>query len=69
LVSASIGVAALIPSGDLVAEQLIHLADRALYDAKRNGRNQVCQNSIGCLGLVDSVGTGFHQAALCPSLE
>jgi diguanylate cyclase (GGDEF)-like protein len=67
LVSASIGVAALMPSGDMVAEELIHLADRALYDAKGNGRNQVGPISVGRLCLVDSVVTGFRQGAYAPA--
>ena len=67
LVSASIGVAALIPTGDMVAEELIHLADRALYDAKGNGRNQVCQISSGRLGLVDSVVADFRQGVHAPA--
>jgi diguanylate cyclase (GGDEF)-like protein len=40
-VSVSIGVAACVPSGDRTAESLIHLADRALYDAKHDGRDRV----------------------------
>ena len=66
-VSISIGVAALIPSGDMVAEELINIADRALYDAKRNGRDQVCQIYNARLGLVDSVVTGFRQGAYAPA--
>jgi len=66
LVSVSIGITALIPSGDMAAEELIHSADRALYDAKRNGRDQICQISSGRLGLVDSVVTGFRQGAYAP---
>jgi diguanylate cyclase (GGDEF)-like protein len=37
----SIGVAAW-PSGNLSWEQVIHLADEALYEAKQSGRNRVC---------------------------
>jgi diguanylate cyclase (GGDEF)-like protein len=65
-VSVSIGIAALIPSGDMVAEELIHIADRALYDAKRNGRDQVCQIFSTRLGLVDRVVTGFRHGAYAP---
>jgi diguanylate cyclase (GGDEF)-like protein len=41
IVTVSIGVAAFLPSAHITAEQLIQAADAALYEAKRNGRNQV----------------------------
>ncbi|CDG84522.1 diguanylate cyclase [Janthinobacterium agaricidamnosum] len=41
IVTMSIGVARIVPSPSSSVEQLIHLADQALYAAKRNGRNQV----------------------------
>ena len=47
LVSVSIGIAAVMPSGDMVAEELLHLADGALYDAKRNGRDRVSAIAAG----------------------
>lgn len=42
MVSVSIGVAAIIPANGTIAEQLLKSSDAALYEAKRNGRNQVC---------------------------
>lgn len=41
VVSISIGVATLTPLADLTATYLVELADRGLYLAKQNGRNQV----------------------------
>jgi diguanylate cyclase (GGDEF)-like protein len=40
-VTVSIGVATLMPSGDLSPSQLIKLADTALYESKAAGRNRV----------------------------
>ena len=37
----SLGVSCLIPKSDALVEDLIHLADQALYQAKANGRNCV----------------------------
>ncbi len=39
-VTLSLGVATLVPDKDNSAEQLVLLADEALYEAKENGRNQ-----------------------------
>ncbi len=39
--SLSAGIASSVPCADTTAEQLILAADRALYDAKRAGRNRV----------------------------
>jgi diguanylate cyclase (GGDEF)-like protein len=41
LVSVSVGVASAVPAGDDTPRDLIKLADQALYEAKRNGRNRV----------------------------
>jgi diguanylate cyclase (GGDEF)-like protein len=40
-VTVSVGVAALIPSGDASPDQLVAAADRAMYEAKTGGRDRV----------------------------
>jgi two-component system, chemotaxis family, response regulator WspR len=42
IVSISMGVATLTPRVDMAPTDLVELADRGLYLAKQNGRNQVC---------------------------
>jgi diguanylate cyclase (GGDEF)-like protein len=44
-VTLSIGIASLVPTPALAAEELIHLADRYLYIAKQQGRNQIIFSS------------------------
>jgi diguanylate cyclase (GGDEF)-like protein/PAS domain S-box-containing protein len=39
-VTLSLGVATMIPEGDISADDLVAMADEALYEAKENGRNQ-----------------------------
>jgi diguanylate cyclase (GGDEF)-like protein/PAS domain S-box-containing protein len=50
-VTVSLGVACHDPKMPCTAEELLELADRALYDAKRAGRNQVCWVMSGGLPL------------------
>lgn len=40
-VTVSIGVATVVPKHNHDPKHLINIADKALYQAKRNGRNQV----------------------------
>ncbi len=42
-VTMSIGVASAVPAADSSLDALLGLADKALYDAKHNGRNRVSQ--------------------------
>ncbi len=46
-ITASLGVASFIPDSDKTAELLIDLADKALYQAKNEGRN--CTRSINLI--------------------
>ncbi len=46
LVTMSIGCATLIPETTEQPEALIQIADKALYKAKRNGRDQMCNGTI-----------------------
>lgn len=41
IVTVSIGVGAMVPPPDTVAESLVEIADVGLYRAKRSGRNRV----------------------------
>jgi diguanylate cyclase (GGDEF)-like protein len=43
LVTVSIGLASLVPGDDNSVEQLLKMADQALYQAKQQGRNRSCE--------------------------
>lgn len=45
IVTISLGIASLVPSGEINAAQLIVSADSALYQAKHQGRNRSCSYS------------------------
>lgn len=49
MVSISLGVATRVPSGQLLPERLIGLADKALYIAKKTGRDRAAQ-AVGGAG-------------------
>jgi diguanylate cyclase (GGDEF)-like protein len=42
VVTVSIGVAATTPTAEMTPYQLLAIADRQLYEAKRTGRNRIC---------------------------
>jgi diguanylate cyclase (GGDEF)-like protein len=41
IVTVSIGIVSIVPEGGLTPEQFIEMADAALYEAKRQGRNRI----------------------------
>jgi diguanylate cyclase (GGDEF)-like protein len=47
-VTVSIGISCLIPTPDVLPEQLINQADQSLYQAKQQGRNRYCVQLTPC---------------------
>ena len=47
-VTVSIGISCLIPSQDVLPEQLINCANQSLYQAKQQGRNRYCVQPMPC---------------------
>jgi diguanylate cyclase (GGDEF)-like protein/PAS domain S-box-containing protein len=64
IMTVSVGCATLAPSFGLHSVNLVELADEALYNAKRNGRNQVCNGNAVNVAGSESLDTGLAQAIL-----
>jgi diguanylate cyclase (GGDEF)-like protein/PAS domain S-box-containing protein len=62
LVTISIGCATLIPEMTAQPETLIQIADKALYEAKRNGRDQMCNGTLLCPFGESAVGDALERA-------
>ena len=51
IVTLSIGVASLVPSGSVMPQELIQMADEALYISKTKGRNTISSTELSSEGL------------------
>ncbi len=49
-VTASVGICAVTPGGQLAPDEMLRAADGALYRAKRSGRDRVCEPAEGPFG-------------------
>jgi diguanylate cyclase (GGDEF)-like protein len=55
IVTISRGVAALVPSAELQARELVRVADEMLYEAKRKGRNRTMSGPLDLPGAMTPV--------------
>jgi len=46
IVTVSLGIACVIPTGDIKPDTLIALADKAMYNAKQKGRDRYCTSVL-----------------------
>ena len=63
-VTVSIGLAHARPDFDATLDQLLRLADKAMYAAKEGGRNQVRQMRVDAAALADPPPAGSQFGAL-----